>query len=482
MVRLVISLALAVSAAMHPLATGWGSFAPAGPGTPAIAVGEPWLAVNNPTVANLRDLSGPAVGPTERSAADSSALQADSAAHAYLAARSRQYFLGTLYELLLLLGLLVLRLGPRYRAWSARVVARPWVTAGLYVPAVLCTVAILSAPIDAWNHALALHFARSPAGWLAWTVHWGQARAVDILVAVLVALLLYPIMRRSRRAGWLLAWGLLVAAIVGPEFMQARTYELATKRLDPLQWRYPQLVADMERVARHAGDSIPPGDLVEAAFPVSLRGSGFAPEFAAASPMWVPDRIIFSGSLFNEASRSEILFVFGHEMGHLALHHSLREFLIEATILLALVYLAFHVGHWMVSRWGRRWGIESMAELTSLPLLLLLLAALNFVKVPAFNMTHRHYEHEADRYGLEAIHGMVPDPGAAAVGLFQLCAWGCGPYEDLDGVPGFWFRNHPTTDERIQFARTYDPWSPGRRPWYVVPRAMDPDSDRPAPR
>ena len=98
-----------------------------------------------------------------------------------------------------------------------------------------------------------------------------------------------------------------------------------------------------------------------------------------------------------------------------------------------------------------------------------MLVALNFAKLPAFNATSRYFEHEADRYGLEAIHGIVPNPGAAAAGVFDLCARKCGPDANLDGLMGFWFREHPTEAERTQFAITYDPWSHGQRPRYIEP-------------
>ena len=90
---------------------------------------------------------------------------ADSAARGYLEARGHHYFLATLYELLLLWLVLTVRLGPRYRDWLARVVGHRWVSAAIYVPAMLCTIGILSLPIDAQNHALAsILAARTPIG------------------------------------------------------------------------------------------------------------------------------------------------------------------------------------------------------------------------------------------------------------------------------------------------------------------------------
>ena len=36
------------------------------------------------------------------------------------------------------------------------------------------------------------------------------------------------------------------------------------------------------------------------------------------------------------------------------------------------------------------------------------------------NGISRHYEHQADQFGLEAAYGTVPDPNAAEVSAFQI--------------------------------------------------------------
>lgn len=476
--RLVLSLAIAASAVLCPRPSGWGSFTAAGEGTAGILTAVPRsIASHSSPVTHDQDRPLSTAKAAELSAADSAESRADFAATSYLAARTQHYFLGTLYELLLLLCLIAVRLGTRYRDWFARVVGRSWARASLYVPAVLGTVAILSFPVEAWNHALALNFHPARTSWVSWTTRWALSRAIDLAVVSIVVLLLYPIIRRGARTWWLVAWAVLLAVIGVTGLLRDRMFDL-TRWLEPVTLRYPDVVADMERVARNAGKTIPPDHLVELIVPGSTPRGAFEPEFAGASEMWDPERIVFAEPLINDTDRPEILFAFGHEMGHLALHHSIKGLLIDAIILLALVYAAFRAGTWMLARWGRYWGIESMADHASLPLLLFLLVAINFVKVPAFNMTSRHFEREADRYGLEAIHGIVPSPGAAAAGLFQLCRERCFPDAELSGIPGFWFRDHPTDEERIRFAVTYDPWSHGRHPRYILPDTIDSDGNQ----
>lgn len=81
---------------------------------------------------------------------------------------------------------------------------------------------------------------------------------------------------------------------------------------------------------------------------------------------------------------------------------------------------------------------------------------------PLGNTISRHFEHEADIYGLEVIHGIVPHPADAALPAFQ----SLGEVNLADPKPSrfieLWLYNHPPLNKRIEFAQTYDPWSKGQ--------------------
>jgi STE24 endopeptidase len=76
-------------------------------------------------------------------------------------------------------------------------------------------------------------------------------------------------------------------------------------------------------------------------------------------------------------------------------------------------------------------------------------------------------EHNADIYGLEVIHGIVPDPAQTAAQSFQIM----GEIGLADPSPSpfieFWLYSHPSVSERIRFAAEYDPWGQGKAPKYV---------------
>ena len=107
------------------------------------------------------------------------------------------------------------------------------------------------------------------------------------------------------------------------------------------------------------------------------------------------------------------------------------------------------------------------ADWTSFPARFFLLNLLAFLATPAFNAVGCHFEHEADRYGLEVIHGVVANPHQVAAKYFEKS----GEVNLSDPAPNWfvktWFYDHPTRPERIRFAATYDPWAQGKEPKYV---------------
>ena len=100
-------------------------------------------------------------------------------------------------------------------------------------------------------------------------------------------------------------------------------------------------------------------------------------------------------------------------------------------------------------------------------MLLLIFGILTFLSSPFENAVSRYFEHQADIYGEEVIHGIVADPQKTAQQSFQELG------EDALDIPNpnrllvLWDFSHPTILERATFARDYDPWAPGHTPKYV---------------
>ena len=135
-------------------------------------------------------------------------------------------------------------------------------------------------------------------------------------------------------------------------------------------------------------------------------------------------------------------------------------------LLLALLFAGSHLVRWMIARWGEQWRIRTTADWASLPALLLIVAVFSFLTEPVVNGYSRWQEHQADIYGLEVTHGIVPDSSDAAAQSFQVMGEIGLDEPKPNHFIEFWLFSHPSTADRLTFAETYDPWTKGS-PRYV---------------
>jgi Zn-dependent protease with chaperone function len=152
----------------------------------------------------------------------------------------------------------------------------------------------------------------------------------------------------------------------------------------------------------------------------------------------------------------ELLFVMGHEMGHYVLGHVWQLVALNSLLILVLLYAAYRTTGALVTRWGHWFGFSDIADVASLPLLLLVINVGSLAVSPAELAVIRHLEHEADRFGLE-ITQTNHSAGTAFVKLQQ----------DALGNPWpgrlfkLWRADHPPLGERIEFSNDYHPWREG---------------------
>ncbi len=109
-------------------------------------------------------------------------------------------------------------------------------------------------------------------------------------------------------------------------------------------------------------------------------------------------------------------------------------------------------------------GIDDWA---SLPVLLLLLSVFSLAVQPVSAAVSRYLEHQADIYGLEAIHGLTPDSPQVAAHAFQKLGEKALSYPAPHPLLVLWTYGHPPVAERLRFAVTYRPWDEGRPGRYI---------------
>jgi STE24 endopeptidase len=168
-------------------------------------------------------------------------------------------------------------------------------------------------------------------------------------------------------------------------------------------------------------------------------------------------RIVLWDTIIAKLDKPELLFVMGHEMGHYVLGH-VWQLIIGAWLLVSVTLYAIHrAAAGVLHRFKDAFGFDQLADVASLPLVLLFFQLSTLLLTPPIFAFTRHNEHEADRFGLE----MTRDNRAAATAFVKL------QQENLSNPrPGWlfklWRETHPPLGERIDFCNSYHPWRQGQ--------------------
>jgi len=383
-------------------------------------------------------------------------------AKAYSNTKYRHFFINVLYGLVVLLLVLKWRIAPSYRNWAERLSSRRFVQLLVFAPLTLLTISILEIPSDAWDQSMERAYGLSVQNWMSWLRDWITNQIVFLIVATLLVWVLYAVIRRSPRRWWLYFWMASVVVLLALFLVQPWVIDPLFYTFKPLANEQPTLVAELQKVVHRGGMEIPPERMF--VMNASSKVTGLN---AYVAGLGGSKRVVVWDNTIAKATVPETLFVFGHEMGHYVLLHIPKETAVDSTILLLLLYVGYRLSQGMLARWGKSWGIRDLQDWASLPALMFLLSLLGFFATPALNTVSRYFEHEADRYGLEVIHDIVPDANQVAAHYFEKS----GEMNLADPNPStfikVWFFDHPTRPERVHFVATYDPWSKGGTAKYV---------------
>ncbi len=376
------------------------------------------------------------------------------------------YFVSYFVSFVVLLLLLQLGVAARFRDFAEHVTGRRWLQAFVFVPLLILTSDIFDLPVRLYWHSLSLRYEQSVQRWGSWFWDWTKEELVGTFFALILVLILFAVIRRSPRRWWLYFWFAALPVLLGIIFINPLVIDPLFNKFEPLDKEHPQLVDAVQKLTRNAGVPIPRERIF------LMRASEKSNEINAyVTGLGASKRVVVWDTTLQKTANDEALFIIGHELGHYVLGHVWKGFLYGALGLLVALYLIFRGLHWMLGRWGRNWQLYGLEDWASLAAFLLLLQIVMFFASPVVNGVSRMQEHAADVYGLEVIHGIVPNSEEVAAHAFQIL----GEVDLSDPNPPafitFWLYSHPPLAERLVFAYSYDPWSKGESPKYVKARA-----------
>ena len=359
------------------------------------------------------------------------------------------WFVEQAWSIAVLVLLLVTGLSASLRN-AARRIGRNWFfTIVVYFALFTVVTTIIDLPLSYYTEYVREHaYGLSNQTFGKWFGDTLKSLAVACVVGALVMWVPYLLLRKSPRRWWLYTAIALVPFIVVANLVAPIWIAPLFNKFEPMQNK--ALEQKILSLAARAG--------IEGSRVYQVNKSVDTKTLNAyVAGLFGTKRIVLWDTTLNRMTDRELLFVMGHEMGHYVLHHVWQAIAFSILILTASLYVAYRAADAVIARYGGRWGFTSLADVASLPLLLLLMSAFGLVVMPLQLAFTRHMEHESDRFGLE-ITQTNHSAGTAFVKLQQDALANPRP-----GVLYKIFReSHPPLGERIDFANEYHPWTTGQ--------------------
>jgi len=363
---------------------------------------------------------------------------------------------GLFYGLIVFWIVLRRKLSAKFRNWAERTSRFRFVQAYLFTALLVVAIGVLELPLDIFHESISKLYKISVQSWLSWAGDWAKGELLTIVFGGLLAWILYAVIRWSPRFWWLHFWIISLPILLFSIFISPYVIDPLFNKYEPLSAKAPQLVPELQRITRRAGQEVAP----ERMFWMKASDKTIATN-ASVNGFGASKRIIIWDTTLAQETTDEVLTDFGHEMGHYVLGHIWKGFLFIAGVFLVLLYLGFRTIGGLLARYGAGWSVRALDDWASLPALLLLLSLFGLVANAAGNTYGRYQEHQADVYSLEVTHGLVPDAGQAFARSFQIYGETVLVDPEPNPVDVFLFFDHPTVADRIHLGVTYDPWSKG---------------------
>ena len=371
-------------------------------------------------------------------------------------------FGGELWGIVSIILILQLGIAARIRNVAVNLTKNRWAQCFIFFLLFLILSTLLDLPLSLYEHHVSLAYGLSVQHWGSWFGDLAKAFVLTYIFGGLGVMLLFYFIRKFPRRWWIPTWAIVSALVVLIVYIAPLVIDPLFNKFEPLQQSNPALVAKLEQVvAKGKGIQIPPERmfLMKASDKVTTLNA-YVTGFGSSKRVVVWDTSIAKGT------PDEILFIFGHEMGHYVLGHIVSGILFSFVFILVSFFLGFYFFQYLLRRFGKQWRIPAQDNWAALYVFVLVLSVISFFGQPIQNAWSRAHEHAADVYGEEVVHGIIADPQATGQAAFQLLGENGYVAPDPNPLVEFWTGSHPPIWFRAAFAKHYDPFAPGAEPKY----------------
>ena len=266
----------------------------------------------------------------------------------------------------------------------------------LYVLLLTLIAKVISIPLDIYSFRLEHRFHLSNQSTASWIGDEVKGWVVGLVLATLLAELVYWIIRISPTRWWLIAWAAFTVLFV--VFAQ-----LAPVVLFPIFYKFVPL-ENQELRDRLVKLSERAGTRVRGVYEWKLSEKSKKAN-AALTGLGNTRRIILADTLLQNYSHDEIEAVLAHELGHHVHGHIFKSILLQ----MAVTFVGFWAAN-EVLRYATYQAhmFDLLSDFANLPLLAMVSAALSLILMPALNAYSRFNERQADRYCWKSVRSVDP--------------------------------------------------------------------------
>jgi len=317
----------------------------------------------------------------------------------------------------------------------------------LYVFMLMLAAKLLGIGLDYYGLRLERRYKLSAQKTRAWL--WDEVKSflVGLVLAAIVAELLFFTMRQFPEHWWLIAWALFLVLFVV-------SAQVAPLVLFPIFYKFEPLENEdlKQRLVRLSESA---GTRVRGIYKWHLSEKSRKAN-AALTGLGATRRIILADTLLDNYSPDEIEAVLAHELGHHVHRHILKSMFVQAGITLLGFWAANYVLRLAIEEWNM---FETVSDFANLPLLILVSTILSFLLMPAMNAYSRFNERQADRYAFRSIRSVEP----FITSMNKLAAQNLAERAPSKWVEWF-FHSHPAISRRIAAAQAW------KLQWIMEPR------------
>jgi Zn-dependent protease with chaperone function len=226
----------------------------------------------------------------------------------------------TVFGIALLALLIATRFAPKVQRVVESVTKKRFLQALIFVPVLFFALSLFELPLEIYGHHTSLAYGLSVQGWGSWIWDWAKAELLVLIFATLTLWGLYALIRRAPKHWWFYGWLCTLPVMATLVFVAPVIIDPMFERFEPLAKSNPELTTQLRSLAHSAGLEIPESRifLMHASDKVTTYNA-YVTGFGATK------RIVVWDTTARDLTRPQILFVFGHEMGHYVLHQALAH-------------------------------------------------------------------------------------------------------------------------------------------------------------